>query len=47
MPKQTFIISDENDEKLRERNRHKGDMSNIANQALEEYFKNHPQQKKP
>ncbi len=40
--KQTFTITEENDEFLRDRNRRKGDMSKIVNAALEEYFRNHP-----
>lgn len=42
MPKQTFTITEENDNKLRDRNRHKGDMSDIVNEALKEYFEKHP-----
>jgi hypothetical protein len=44
--KQTFSLTKENDERLRDRNRHKGDMSNIVNQALEDYFRKHPLEKK-
>jgi hypothetical protein len=44
MPKFTFNITPENENQLRERNRHKGDMSNIINKALEQYFKKEPQQ---
>jgi hypothetical protein len=39
MPKLTFTVSQENDTRLREKNRYKGDMSNTINQALEQYFK--------
>ncbi len=44
--KLTFTITSENEKLLRERNRYKGDMSNIINQALEQYFnsKKEPQQ---
>jgi hypothetical protein len=38
--KLTFTITPENEKKLREQNRYKGDMSNIINQALEQYFMN-------
>ncbi len=36
--KQTFTISEFNDEQLRNRNRRKGDMSKIVNAALEAYW---------
>jgi hypothetical protein len=39
MPKITFNITPENENKLREKNRKKGDISNIINYALEQYFK--------
>jgi hypothetical protein len=35
----TVIITEENEQKLREQNRKKGDISNIINQALNQYFK--------
>jgi hypothetical protein len=44
MPKLTFTVSQENDTQLRDKNRHKGDMSKTINQALEQYFKKEPQQ---
>ena len=44
MPKLTFTVSQENDTQLREKNSDKGDMSNIINQALEQYFKKELQQ---
>ena len=31
-------ISEENEKKLRDLNRHKGDMSKIINEALEQWF---------
>jgi hypothetical protein len=37
--KLTFIINPENEKQLREKNRHKGDISNTINIALEQYFK--------
>lgn len=42
--KLTFTITQENEKKLREQNRYKGDMSKIINQALEQYFKKETQQ---
>ncbi len=39
MPKLTFTVSHENDTRLREKNRHKGDISCIINDALDQYFK--------
>ncbi len=44
MPKLTFTVSQENDTRLREKNRYKGDISKIINQALDQYFKKEPQQ---
>ncbi len=38
MTKMTFKITDKNEQKLRETNRKKGDLSNIVNKALELYF---------
>jgi hypothetical protein len=37
--KLNFIITPENEKQLREQNRKRGDISNIINQALEQYFK--------
>jgi hypothetical protein len=39
MPKLTFTVSHENDTRLREKSRHKGDKSCIINDALDQYFK--------
>ena len=39
MTKIIFNITPENENQLREKNRKKGDISNIINQALEKYFK--------
>ena len=39
MAKLTFIIDPEIEKQLREQNRKKGDISNIINQALKQYFK--------
>ena len=46
MPKFTMTINPENEKKLRERNRHKGDISKIINEALDQYFKEDQEQKK-
>ena len=39
MAKIIFNITPENEQKLREKNRKRGDISKIINQALEQYFK--------
>jgi len=39
MGKITIVLTKENEQKLREQNRKKGDISNIINQALEQHFK--------
>ena len=39
MAKIIFNITPENEKQLREQNRRKGDISNIINQALKQYFK--------
>ncbi len=39
MVKIIFNITPENENKLREKNRKRGDISNIINQALEQHFK--------
>jgi hypothetical protein len=38
MGKMTFDISESNENKLRELNRKKGDLSNNVNKALDQYF---------
>jgi hypothetical protein len=40
MPKLTFTVSHENDNRLREKKHHKGDISCTINDALDQYFKN-------
>ena len=37
-----FIITPDNEKQLRERNRKRGDISNIINQALITYLEKHP-----
>ena len=44
MPKLTFTVSQENDTRLRDKNRHKGDISKIINQALDQHFKKEQKQ---
>lgn len=39
MSKITIILTEENEQRLREQNRRKGDMSNMINEALSKYFK--------
>ncbi len=39
MPKLTFTVSHENETRIRRKIRHKGDISCIINDALDEYFK--------
>jgi hypothetical protein len=39
MGKITIILTQENEQKLREQNRKKGDMSDTINEALTKYFK--------
>ncbi len=39
MGKTTIILTQENENQIRIRNRKKGDISNTINQALEQYFK--------
>ena len=38
MGKITITLTDENEQKLREQNRRKGDMSDTINEALNKYF---------
>jgi hypothetical protein len=38
MGKITIILTEENEQKLREQNRRKGDMSDTINEALTKYF---------
>jgi len=40
MPRLTFTVSHENDILLKEKKSHKGDISCIINDALDQYFKN-------
>jgi hypothetical protein len=44
MGKITLVLTDENEQRLREQNRRKGDMSNILNEALNKYFKEKKEQ---
>jgi hypothetical protein len=39
MPKLTFTVSHENETRLRQKICHRGDISYIINDALDEYFK--------
>ena len=39
MGKITIVLTEENEQKLRETNRRKGDISNKINEALKTYFK--------
>ena len=39
MPRLTFTVSHENYERLREKDCHKGDISCMINDALDQYFK--------
>ncbi len=44
MGKITIILTEENEQKLREQNRKKGDMSEIINEALNKYFEERKKQ---